>query len=108
MAEMISFYTAYEVPLLILVLGLLTYVTRFSGYVFLSKFKNIPRSVNAGLEAVPAAVITTLVVPPAFSSGPAEVIALVVAGLACFKFQPIIVIVFGLVTLVALRAAGLS
>ncbi len=107
MTDLISFYTAHEVPLLILLLGLLTYFTRFGGYVFLARFKNIPRPVNAGLEAVPAAVITTLVVPPAFSAGPAEVIALIAAGLACFRLQPVLVIFLGLATLAGLRAAGL-
>lgn len=107
MTEIAGLYAANEVPVLIFILGLLTYFTRFGGYVFLSRFKNIPRPVNAGLEAVPAAVITALVVPPAFSAGPAEVISLVVAGLACFKLQPIMVILLGLVTLSGLRAMGM-
>ena len=107
MTELAHFYAQYEVPLIIAMLGVLTYLTRIGGYVFLSRFENIPRPVNAGLEAVPAAVITTLVVPPVFNAGPAEAIALVVAGLACFRFQPILVILIGQVTLVALRQLGL-
>jgi len=106
MVEFAAFYDQFEVPLLIFALGVLTYITRFGGYVFLSRFENIPAPVNAGLEAVPAAVITTLVVPPAFNSGPAEAIALLIAGLACFKLQPILVIVLGLATLTGLRAIG--
>lgn len=107
MSEFATFYASNEVPLLIFVLGLLTFVTRFGGYVFLSRFENIPRPVNAGLEAVPAAVITTLVVPPAINAGPAEQIALGIAAIACFRLSPILVIVLGLGVLVALRQMGL-
>lgn len=107
MTELAQFYADYEIPLLIAMMGIVTYLTRIGGYVFLSRFENIPRPVNAGLEAVPAAVITTLVVPPAFASGPAEGISLIVAGLACLRLQPILVILLGLVTLVILRQVGL-
>lgn len=105
--ELADFYARYDVPILIFMLGVLTYFTRIAGYVFLSRFKHIPRPVNAGLEAVPAAVIATLVVPPAIDAGPAEVIALLVAGVACFRLQPLFVIASGLLVLIALRHAGL-
>jgi uncharacterized membrane protein len=107
LSEILAFYIAHEVPLLIFVLGLVTYLTRIGGYLVLSRFENIPTPVQAALEAVPAAVITTIVVPPALSAGLAEITAMVVAGLACFRLQPILVIVLGLAVLVALRQMGL-
>lgn len=107
MADFLSFYAAHEVVILIFILGVVTFITRSAGYVVLSRFRNIPVPVQAALEAVPAAVITTLVVPPAFSAGWAEAIAMLFAGLACFRLQPILVIVLGLCVLVALRQAGL-
>ena len=34
MVELAAFYDQFEVPLLIFALGVLTYITRFGGYVF--------------------------------------------------------------------------
>lgn len=58
----------------------LTYLTRFGGHAVLSRFHRIHPRVEAGLNAVPAAVLTTLVAPAAVSGGPAEIICLVVAA----------------------------
>lgn len=107
MTEIMTFYSSHEVPILILALAVVTYLTRIGGYLVLARFDNIPAPVQAGLEAVPAAVITTLVVPPAIAAGPAEMITLVVAAIACFRLQPILVIVLGLAILVGLRSIGL-
>ncbi len=107
MSDLAALYAQYEVPALLAILGFVTFMTRTGGYLVLARFKQIPAWVQAGLEAVPAAVITTLVVPPAIAAGPAEMISLIVAGLACFRLQPILVILLGLVTLVALRNMGL-
>lgn len=40
-----------------------TYVTRFGGYVLITQLKNIPPRIESALNAVPAAVLTTLVAP---------------------------------------------
>ena len=106
-ADLMAFYDRYEVVLLIAVLGLVTLATRAGGYLVLARFKRIPAPVQAGLEAVPAAVITTLVLPPALTAGPAEMLALIVAGLACLRLPPIAVIVLGIGLLVVLRQFGL-
>jgi uncharacterized membrane protein len=58
-----------------------TYLTRVGGHLVISRFENIHPRVEAGLNAVPAAVLTTLVAPAALSAGPAEWAALIVAGL---------------------------
>lgn len=73
----------------------------------LARFKRIPARVEAGLEAVPVAVITTLVVPPAINGGMAEILALGAAVLASLRLPPIAVIVLGLAALVALRQLGI-
>lgn len=93
--------------LLILAIGAVTYATRFGGHYVLSRFHTLHPRVEAALSAVPAAVITTLVVPPALSKGPAEMIALVVAGLLALRFSGVLVLFAGLATLVSLRALGL-
>ncbi len=107
MIDFTGFYAEHDVMIILFALGVITYLTRMGGYVVLTRFENIPATVRAGLEAVPIAVIATLVVPPAISAGPAEQIALLVATLACFRLSPIVVIALGLGLLVGLRLLGL-
>lgn len=92
---------------LILAVATVTYMTRIGGHVVLSRFSRIHPRVEAALAAVPAAVITTLVVPPALSQGAAEMITLVAAAAASFRLSPMLVLVGGLVFLVGLRSVGL-
>jgi uncharacterized membrane protein len=62
-----------------------TYLTRVGGHLVLSRFDTIHPRVEAGLNAVPAAVLTTLVAPAALGAGPAEWAALIVAGLVSLR-----------------------
>ncbi|MCT8996888.1 AzlD family protein [Chelativorans intermedius] len=60
--------------------AVLTYLTRAGGHLVLSRFERIHPRVEAGLNAVPAAVLTTLVAPAAMEGGPAELAALATAA----------------------------
>jgi uncharacterized membrane protein len=62
-----------------------TYLTRIGGHLVISRFDHIHPRVEAGLNAVPAAVLTTLVAPELLNAGPAEWAALVVAGLVSLR-----------------------
>ena len=62
-----------------------TYLTRVGGHLVISRFERIHPRVEAGLNAVPAAVLTTLVAPAVLSAGPAEWAALGVAGLVALR-----------------------
>jgi uncharacterized membrane protein len=62
-----------------------TYLTRVGGHLVISRFENIHPRIEAGLNAVPAAVLTTLVAPAALGGGPAEWAALIVAGLVSLR-----------------------
>ncbi|RUV24410.1 MAG: AzlD family protein [Mesorhizobium sp.] len=62
-----------------------TYLTRIGGHLVISRFESIHPRVEAGLNAVPAAVLTTLVAPAALGAGPAEWAALIVAGLVSLR-----------------------
>jgi branched chain amino acid efflux pump len=62
--------------------------------------------VEAALEAVPAAVITAIVVPPAISGGLAEIFAVVVATVMALRFSPLPVLLAGLGALLAARSIG--
>ena len=62
-----------------------TYLTRIGGHLVISRFERIHPRVEAGLNAVPAAVLTTLVAPAALSAGPAELAALVVTAIVSLR-----------------------
>ena len=83
--------------------AVVTYLTRVGGHLVLSRFEHIHPRVEAGLNAVPAAVLTTLVAPAAASAGPAELTALVVAGLVMLRGGMTAMFLAGGVVLVGLR-----
>ena len=93
--------------LLILAIAVLTYLTRIGGHLVLSRFRSIHPRVEAALQAVPAAVMTTLVVPAALSAGPAEMVGVAAAVLASFRLSAIPVVVIGLCVVIGCRWAGL-
>lgn len=65
--------------------AVMTYLTRIGGHLVLSRFDRIHPRVEAGLDAVPAAVLTTIVAPAAYHGGPAELVALGVAAFAAWR-----------------------
>lgn len=88
---------------LILTLAVLTYATRFGGHVILSRFKRINPRLEAALDAVPAAVITALVVPAAFTTGIPEFIGAAMAVALSFRLSMISVLILSTATVAALR-----
>jgi uncharacterized membrane protein len=62
-----------------------TYFTRIGCHLILSRFNTIHPRVEAGLNAVPAAVLTTLVAPELLNAGPAEWAALVVTAVVSLR-----------------------
>ena len=83
--------------------ALVTYLTRIGGHLVLSRFDRVHPRVQAGLDAVPAAVLTTLVAPPLINGGPNEWIAMAVAVLAGLRFTLLPMVAIGVVTLIVLR-----
>ncbi|WP_048648147.1 AzlD family protein [Nitratireductor soli] len=69
---------------IILAGALMTFLTRIGGHLVLSRFERIHPRVEAGLNAVPAAVLTTLVAPAAMNGGPAEIVALATGVVVAF------------------------
>lgn len=89
---------------IILAGAVLTYFTRIGGHMALSRFERIPPRLEAALDAVPAAVLTTLVAPDViFAAGPAEWSAIVVAGLVALRRGLLAMFLSGAVVLIALR-----
>ena len=62
-----------------------TYLTRVGGHLVISRFETIHPRVEAGLNAVPAAVLTTLVAPELLHAGPAEWAALIATVLVSLR-----------------------
>lgn len=88
---------------IILAGAVVTYLTRIGGDLVLSRFERIHPRVEAGLNAVPAAVLTTLVAPSVLSAGPAELIALAVAGLVALRGGMMAMFLSGAAVLIVLR-----
>jgi len=80
-----------------------TYLTRVGGHLVISRFERIPPRVEAGLNAVPAAVLTTLVAPAMLNAGPAEWAAIVVAALVALRGGLLSMFLAGAVVLVIAR-----
>ncbi|MBZ8135204.1 AzlD family protein [Afifella sp. IM 167] len=90
--------------LLILACGLVTYATRIGGDVILSRFGRLSPRVEAALDAVPAAVMTTLIVPMALATGAAETLAAILTILASLRFSMPVTLIVGVGSLFVLRA----
>jgi uncharacterized membrane protein len=88
---------------IILAGALLTYLTRIGGHLVLSRFERIPLRLEAALDAVPAAVLATLVAPEALSAGPAELTALAVAALVALRRGLLAMFLSGAAVLIVLR-----
>ncbi|WP_099864645.1 AzlD family protein [Pararhizobium haloflavum] len=84
--------------------ALATYATRFGGHVVLSRFEKIHPRVEAALNAVPAAVLTTLVAPAAVFNGPAEAITMALALIVGWRAPMLVVVFLGAATVALLRS----
>lgn len=84
--------------------ALATYLTRIGGHLVLSRFSSIHPRVEAALNAVPAAVLTTLVAPAAVFTGPAETATIIVAFIAAFYMPAMAMFAVGWVAVLAFRA----
>jgi uncharacterized membrane protein len=73
------------------------------GHLVLSRFETIHPRVEAGLNAVPAAVLTTLVAPAALGAGPAEWAALIISGLVALRGGLMSMFLTGAVVLILAR-----
>jgi uncharacterized membrane protein len=92
---------------IIIAAAIVTYLTRAGGFWILSRFERIHPRVEAGLNAVPAAVLTTLVAPQMAQGGIAELSAFAAAGIIGLRFGMIAGFLAGWATIIALRYFGL-
>ncbi|WP_442583085.1 AzlD family protein [Mesorhizobium sp. ASY16-5R] len=81
----------------------LTYLTRIGGHLILSRFETVHPRIEAALNVVPAAVLTTLVAPALLTAGPAEFVALVVTAIVSLRYGMLALFLAGGATLILLR-----
>jgi uncharacterized membrane protein len=92
-----------DIYIIIIASAVLNYMTRLGGHLVLSRFGTLNARVEAALNAVPAAVITTLVAPTFFTHSWPETAALIIAGFAAFRLPLLGMFAVGWVAIVALR-----
>lgn len=74
----------------IVAMGLATYLTRVAGYWLVRRF-TLSGRVQAGLEAVPGAILIALIAPAAFATGIAESAAAAIALMVAVLRWPMLV-----------------
>jgi uncharacterized membrane protein len=89
--------------MLIAMAAIATYMTRIGGHLLMNSMKRIPPRVESALNAVPAAVLTTLVAPP-FVYGDWDVkIAMAIALVVGLRFPGLTILVIGWAAVMAAR-----
>lgn len=86
---------ATETLWLILAAAVATYLTRVGGYVLITRLRALPPRLEQALNAVPAAVLTTLWAPAFFTSGWDVRLALIVAGLVSLRYPGLVMLAAG-------------
>lgn len=88
---------------IILAAAVATFLTRIGGYVMITQMKQIPPRMEAALNSVPAAVLSTLVAP-AFVQGGWDVAASMLVGFAVgLRFSSLWMLLAGWLAVMALR-----
>lgn len=95
-----------EIWWIILLAGGLTYLTRTGGHLLLARIGSIPPRLDAALNAVPAAVLTTIVTPALVSGGWPECIAILVCIVLALRLPLIVTVAIGTAMVAFARAAG--
>lgn len=95
-----------NIYLIIVVAAVLTYATRIGGYLIVSRVKRLPARVEAALDAVPAAVLTTLVAPAMFAGTWREALALAITLVIGLRMGALATVASGTLSLIALRAVA--
>ena len=98
-----TFFQTDSLTLLaILGMGVATYLTRISGLVLL-RFVELRGRTRAALEAVPVAVLMSVIAPTILAPGPAESAAAIVTLIAALRLPLLGVVVVGVVSAALFR-----
>jgi uncharacterized membrane protein len=88
--------------LVIVLMALITYLTRIAGLFLVGRFSLGGRG-KAAFDAIPAAVLTALIAPTVLTTGPAEAIAGLITTIAAFRLPLLGTVAVSVATIVVLR-----
>ncbi|KQR68982.1 AzlD family protein [Rhizobium sp. Leaf341] len=91
----------------IILAAIATYLTRIGGAIMIARMEKIPPRMEAALNAVPAAVLSTLVAPAIVFGGVDVTIAILVAFLVGLRLSALPMLLAGWAVVMLLRSAGL-
>ena len=97
-----------DIWIIILASAVLTYLTRIGGHLVLARFERVHPRVEAALDAVPAAVLTAIVMPVFIDGDTAEKVVIVLCAGLAFRLSLLWTVVVGTVLVALARAAGLA
>lgn len=88
---------------MILALGVTVYATRLAGF-WLLQGRKLSGRYKASIDAVPAAILTAVIAPTVFLSGPAEILAGALTLFAALMRLPLLVVIaIGMASVAVLR-----
>ncbi len=93
-----------DIWLVVVLAGALTYLTRVAGYLIVARIGAIPPRLDAALNAVPAAVLTTIVTPALVNGGWPEKVAIVVCLFLTLRLPLIATVTIGTAFVALARA----
>lgn len=88
---------------IIIAAAVATFATRVGGYVLITQLKHIPPRLEAALNAVPAAVLTTLVAPAFVYGGFDVAVSMLVAFAVGLRFSTLRMLLVGWVVVMTIR-----
>lgn len=89
--------------LIILAAAIVTYGTRVAGYIIIQSMSRIPQRMEAALNAVPTAVLSSIVAPAFVYGGLDVTVTMILAGLVGLRASSFTMLGVGWVFIVALR-----
>ena len=93
-----------DIWLVVVFAGALTYATRIAGYLIVVRIGAIPPRLDAALNAVPAAVLTTIVTPALVGGGWPEKVAIIACFFLTFRLPLIVTVALGTAFVALARA----
>ncbi|WP_062113590.1 AzlD family protein [Aureimonas sp. AU40] len=97
-----------ETWVIILASAVLTYLTRVGGHLVLARMEHVPPRLEAALDAVPAAVLTSIVMPVFIDGDIAEKVVILLCAVFALRLSLLATVVLGTVLVALARAAGLA
>lgn len=95
--------TTLPMVTIIILAAIATYFTRIGGHLVIGRMKHVPPRLEAALNAVPAAVLTTLVAPAFFAGGWDVKVAMAVSLLVGLRYSAIPLLVAGWIAFMIMR-----